>query len=153
MKAKLDAFLSAVPDLKQFLDVLQQDLTRYEKDVKAQREEMALFPPQPPRTDAPPPIFVAISAGRRKFTDIRVPALAIFANPHAELNALYPDNPSARAAVIENDRATTTAQADAFKAGIPSARVVVIRNASHFVFKTNEDDVIREMKSFLNTLR
>lgn len=154
LKKKVDAFLSAkVPDLNLYLDELQSDLPRYEKVVQAQREKMALLPKQPPRTEEPPPTLVAIAAGRQKYTDIRVPVLAIFANPHSELNSLHAGNLTKRSAVIENDRVTTKAQADAFKLGIPTARVVLLPNASHFVFKSNEADVEREMNAFLATLR
>lgn len=51
--------------------------------------------------------------------------------------------------MVENDRAITSAQADAFQTGVPFARVVRIPNADHFVFRSNEADVIREMNAFL----
>ncbi len=53
--------------------------------------------------------------------------------------------PNARAVVIENDRATTSAKADAFQAGVSAARVVRISSADHFVFRSNEMEVIRKM--------
>jgi hypothetical protein len=63
----LDAFLFAnVPDMKGFLEELQADLSRYQRDVQAQREKMALLPPQPPRSSDPPPILTAVAAGRQK---------------------------------------------------------------------------------------
>jgi pimeloyl-ACP methyl ester carboxylesterase len=153
LKNNLDAFLSAkVPDVKSFLEQLQSDVTRYSNDIQSQLKTISLLPSQPHHGD-PPPIFVAVSAGKQKYTRIPVPGLAIFAVPHAELAAMYPDNPSARAAVMENDRAATTTQADAFKAGVPNARVVLLPNASHFVFKSNEAEVEREMRAFLATLQ
>jgi len=47
---------------------------------------------------------------------------------------------------------TTTAQANAFEAGVPSAHVVRIPNADHFVYKSNEADVLREINAFLDKL-
>lgn len=44
-------------------------------------------------------------------------------------------------------------QADAFQKGNPLARVVRIANASHFVFKSNEADVLREIDAFASGLR
>jgi pimeloyl-ACP methyl ester carboxylesterase len=41
--------------------------------------------------------------------------------------------------------------AKAFEAGVPS-RVVLLPHASHFVFLSNEADVLREINSFLSTL-
>lgn len=81
-----------------------------------------------------------------------MPALAIFADPHGEVTHLFPDDAKKREIVIATDKAGTTAQADAFKAGVPAARVVLLPNASHMVFQSNEADVLREMNAFLATL-
>jgi hypothetical protein len=35
---------------------------------------------------------------------------------------------------------------------VPTARVVRIAHASHFIFSTNEADVLREMDAFLGSL-
>jgi alpha-beta hydrolase superfamily lysophospholipase len=43
-------------------------------------------------------------------------------------------------------------QARAFEAGVPSAHVVRIPNADHYVFNSNEADVLREMNAFLAKL-
>ncbi len=109
-------------------------------------------PPRPPNAPPPPPIAIAIAAGRQKYTEINVPVLAIFADPH-DHGSLYKDNPTARAAVVANDKDTTSAQADAFQAGIPSARVVRIPNADHFIFRSNESEVVEEMNAFLTKVR
>ena len=77
-----------------------------------------------------------------------MPVLAIFADPH-DFGPLYKDDPQAKAAIVENDRASTSAQADAFQAGVQSSRVVRIPGADHFIFKSNESEVIREMNAFL----
>ncbi len=91
------------------------------------------------------------SLAKRKYTKIDAPILAFFAVPHAASPALK-DYPAAKAAVIEADRERSSAQANAFESGLPSAHVVRLANASHYVFKSNEDDVVREMKAFLETL-
>lgn len=43
-------------------------------------------------------------------------------------------------------------QAAAFQAGVPSARVVRLDNASHDVFTSNESDILRETDDFIRTL-
>lgn len=43
-------------------------------------------------------------------------------------------------------------QAAAFEAGVPSARVVRLDNASHHVFRSNESDVLREIDAFIRSL-
>jgi pimeloyl-ACP methyl ester carboxylesterase len=77
--------------------------------------------------------------------------LAIFADPH-NFGQLYADDPKARQALIMDDFARTSAQADAFQAGIPGSRVVRLPNASHMIFVSNEADVLREMNAFLAKL-
>lgn len=134
----------------QDIEVLQRASAQVANDLKELAKQRALMPPQPTRpNNAPvPQIPLALSKGRRKFTQINVPVLAIFADPH-DFGQLYKDDPKARAAVIENDRATTSAQADAFQAGVPAARVVRIPNADHFVFRSNELEVTHEINAFL----
>ena len=84
-------------------------------------------------------------AGMQKYTDIRIPVLAIFALPHATGEAFKDD--VERAAADARDEATAGAQAKAFDSGVPSARVVRLPHANHFVFISNEDDVLREMNA------
>jgi hypothetical protein len=50
------------------------------------------------------------------------------------------------------DEANTGAQAKAFESGVPSARVVRLPHANHYVFFSNEADVLREMNAFLGSL-
>lgn len=85
--------------------------------------------------------------GMQKYTDIRVPVLAIYAVPH-ENGQRFKDD-AARAAADARDEADTGAQATAFAKGIPSARVVRLPHANHFVFLSNEADVLLEMNAFL----
>ena len=152
LRKKLDEYLSAgAPDLKQYFSELQASLPQFEKDVQDFQAELALMPPQPPRTGTPPPIMVAIEAGGEKYTEIHVPVLAIFADPH-DFGQLYANDPTRRAAVIADDYVRTSAQADAFQAGITGAKVVRLPNASHFIFVSNEADVLREMNAFLAKL-
>jgi pimeloyl-ACP methyl ester carboxylesterase len=154
LKKQLDLFVTGgFKDLNDFKE-LQKDSAQMDKDLQTFVKERALMPPPPPRpANAPPPspIGVALGAGRQKYTEIHVPVLAIFADPH-DYGPLYKDDPAAKAAVLANDVATTSAQANAFEAGIPSAHVVRIPNADHFIFRSNEAEVIREMNAFLAKL-
>jgi hypothetical protein len=90
--------------------------------------------------------------GMRKYTDITVPALVIFAIPHDQGPWV---NDSTDAKVREAAKAYSAAdvilterQAKAFENGVPSARVVRLP-AHHYVYLSNEADVLREMHSFL----
>ena len=108
-----------------------------------------------PRTH--PSISDTVFAGMRKYTEIRAPALAIFAVPHA-LGPWYAENPDpgirqAVADFLVKEAALTEKQAKAFEEGVPTARVVRLPHASHLVFASNEADVLREMRAFLASLK
>ena len=49
--------------------------------------------------------------------------------------------------------ALTAKQAKACEEGLPTAHVVELRGADHYVYLSNEAEVLREMKSFFSTLR
>ena len=94
---------------------------------------------------APP---LAIFAGEEKYTEIPVPVLAIYAIPHSGMPAMGRDE-ATLAAAKARDNAKSEAQAKAFEKGVPTARVVRLPNADHFVFTSHEGDVLREMNAFL----
>jgi len=153
LRNRLDMYLAArAPDLKQYFNGLQTDLPRFERDVQDFQDELALMPGMPTQSAASPPIMVAIGAGGEKFTDIQAPALAIFADPH-NFGALYAGDEKAHQALVLDDFARTSAQADAFQAGVAGSRVVRLPNASHMIFESNEADVLREMNAFIAKLK
>jgi non-heme chloroperoxidase len=92
----------------------------------------------------------ALNFGAQKYTSIPVPVLAIYAYPH-NWDRL-PDS-DRKAALIVDDKARCTGWADAFRRGVPSAHIVMIPNADHYVYLTNEARVVAEMNAFLATLR
>ena len=95
--------------------------------------------------------------GMKKYTDIPVPALVIFAIPHRQGkwvdDSTDPKVREAAKAFSAADLVLTTRQAKAFEDGVPTAHVVRLPGADHYVYLSNEADVLREMKSFLSTLR
>ena len=93
----------------------------------------------------------AILDGEQKYTDTHVPVLAIFAVPHLLRPAVASD-PTERAAREARDTVIAGGQADAFEKGIPSARVVRLPHADHYVYESNEADMLREMNAFIASL-
>jgi len=95
--------------------------------------------------------------GMKKYADIPVSALVIFAIPHAQAkwvnDSTDPKVREAAKAYSAADLVLTTRQAKVFEDGVPTAHVVRLRGADHYVYLSNEADVLREMKSFLSTLR
>jgi non-heme chloroperoxidase len=148
VRKQIDALQAGAVLEPKFVDEMLTSIDQLEKDMQEIKKAIALQkPPYPP---PPPPIGLAIHFGEQKYTHIPVPILAVVACPHNfdRVNA----TPDARAAMVADDRVRCTAQADAFEAGVPSAHVVRFPNSDHYVFRSNEDDVIREMNNFLGKL-
>lgn len=128
-------------------ELLATTLPAFERELKEMQKNT---PADSPGNQQPlPPVIQAIMAGVQKYTDVRVPALAIFAAP---LTAPPPAKEGAAPTAAEARAAAAFAQANAFEKGIPSARVVRLPKANHYVFLSNEADVLREMNTFLSAL-
>jgi non-heme chloroperoxidase len=96
-------------------------------------------------------------AGMKKFTDIPVPALVIFGIPHGQGSwvdkSTDPKVSEAAKAYSAALTALTESQAKAFEDSVPTARVVRLRGAHHYVYLSNEAEVLRQMRFFLSGLR
>jgi pimeloyl-ACP methyl ester carboxylesterase len=155
LRRKLELFFtgSGLQEQKQMVqELLQTSLPQFEKDLEEQRKVLQLMPAQTQQPAKPRPVVQAILSGQEKFTDIRVPILAIFAVPHGDLAARFKDDPAGLAAVEARDVAYVGAQAKALESGVPSARIVRLPNSDHYVFQSNEGDVLREINAFLASL-
>ena len=95
--------------------------------------------------------------GMKKYANIPVPALVIFAIPHAQAkwvnDSTDPKVREAAKAFSAADLVLTTRQAKAFEDDVPTAHVVRLPGADHYIYLSNEADVLQKMKSFLSTLR
>jgi non-heme chloroperoxidase len=151
LKKQLDDFTSGqVRDPQQSVQEMSTDVKTFERDLLEAMKRDPSVPELHPPSRALPPIVLAINLGGRKYEKIPVPALAIFACPHNfDFDRALDDNPGLKAQVVAEDTFTTSRQIDAFAAGVPSAQVARIANADHYIFRSNQADVIREMKAFL----
>ena len=95
----------------------------------------------PPSPDKPKTVGAAIQMGTKQFTEIKPAALAIFAAPK---EGAEPAN--------DNERGREGC-GQAFERLVPSARVVRLPGATHFVFISNEADVLREIRTFAGRLK
>ena len=100
--------------------------------------------------------LMTIMMGTNRYADIPVPALVIFAIPHVQENWINKSTDSpvreAARAYFRTLDALTEKQAKAFERGVPTARVIRLRGA-HYIFLSNEPDVLREMRAFLTGLK
>ena len=145
IKRRIDEIEAGGVDEKKKLLELEAAVARFETVLHHDNEEIANMPPLPPRS----PIGAALNFGTQKYTSIPVPVLAIYACPH-NWDRL-PDS-DRKAALIADDKARCTRWADNFRRGVPSARIVIIPNADHYVYLSNEANVVAEMNAFLDKL-
>jgi pimeloyl-ACP methyl ester carboxylesterase len=98
------------------------------------------LPPTPPQQGSPKTVTAAIQAGTQRYTSIKSPALVIYAAPKAEAKA---------------DGAALTREAcvRALEKGAPSSRIVRLPGATHYVFISNEAEVLKEIRDFIAALK
>src|SRR5688572_18562838 len=83
-----------------------------------------------------------------KYVQIRTPALFLVSSQNPGRWADSSADPKVRQQVA-GLRAILERQAKAIEEGVPGARVVTLPGANHYVFLSNEADVLREMRAFL----
>jgi pimeloyl-ACP methyl ester carboxylesterase len=106
-------------------------------------------------------VRAAIFAGRQKpdYARIRVPVLAFFASPVSledQIQRYKPKDADERAAMEQQyavDRAIRNKHLQDFRRGVPAGRVVELRGANFYIFLSNEEDVLRELRAFVAGLR
>ena len=137
-------------------EMLKTDLPQYEKDLVARQREMEGLPdipnrPVPDKKDRRRVSAEAIMAGEQKYTDIESPVLAIFADPHDTGGP--PMDEKQKAAAAAHDRDFTEAQAKAWERMVPTAKVIRLPNANHYVFKSNEAEVLKDVEEWVDGLK
>ncbi len=101
------------------------------------------------------PELFAVMEGRERFTTIHAPALVIMAGAEGEEPIpVTGDDPQSRAAAARQvlDMRRKELQYPVFARQVPSAHVIRIAHATHYIFRSNEADVLREMNAFIATL-
>ena len=134
-------------------ELLQTLLPQFERELKMELAWQDALPAamHEGNSTSMPAVSQAIIAGAQKYSSIPVPILAIFAIPH-DMGPAINNDKALRAKFDEQDGAWAGTQAAAFEKGVPTARVVRLPHANHFVFQSNEGDVLREIQSFINRL-
>jgi pimeloyl-ACP methyl ester carboxylesterase len=102
----------------------------------------------------PPFVGRKIEEGKKKYTNLHVPALGIFAIID-DVGAADLTDPEQRADAeayrwFQRERAAR--QIALFQRDLPEARVVQIDRADHYVYLSNEDRVLAEINQFISTL-
>lgn len=147
IKRRIDEIEAGGVDEQKKLLELEAAIAKFETILHQSNAAVANMPPLPPRS----PIGAAVTFGMQKYTAIPVPVLAIYACPH-NWDRFPANEPTRKAALVADDTARCNAWADAFSRGVPTAHVVRIPNADHYVYLSNEVQVVREMNDFLAKL-
>jgi len=134
-------------------DLVDISVPQMERDLRQMSKDLAAMPNQDatPPARRPDPVARGLFAGMQKYTFVHAPVLAIFAAPHQMPPAMAKDS-AARAKADSVDLANVMPQVAAFRRGIPTARVVVLPNANHYVFKSDEAEVLRDIRAFIDGL-
>ncbi len=137
-------------------ELLKTELPQYEKDLVARQKEMEGLPDIPNRPvldkmDRRRVSAEAIIAGEQKYTEIKCPVLAIFADPHDMGGP--PMDEKQKAAAAAHDAEFTEGQAKAWERMVPTAKVIRIPNANHYVFKSNEPEVLKDVEEWVDGLK
>jgi len=138
-------------EVKPLVDsLLQKSLPEFQKDLAVAQMVMKVMPPPPPGRDTlAVKVSDAILGGVHKYTVIKAPALAFYNLPHT-----LPDSaPAATRTYLQAQDSLIKVHADAFEAGVPGAHVVRLANADHYVYRSNEAEVTREMDAFMDKLK
>jgi pimeloyl-ACP methyl ester carboxylesterase len=111
------------------------------------------------RTTAANSVRKAIDEGskKRSYSGIKVPVLAFFPvdmikEGRSQYFRFSPSNAEERAAledIFAADRNYLRQYEELMRSGVPNVRIVELPGADHYVFFTNEADVLREMRAFL----
>ena len=132
-------------------ELLNTILPDFEKDLAETEKDYDAMPPAMLTGGPTPAVVQAILEGEQRYTKLPVPILAIFAIPYQ----MGPGSDKGSAVLSEfevRDEIATEAQVKAFANGVPSARVVRLPHANHYIFLSNETDVLREMNAFIGAL-
>lgn len=146
IKRRIEEIEAGEVDEQKKLLELETAIGKFETVLHQNNAEIANMPPLPPRS----PIGAALNFGMQKYTSIPVPTLAIYACPH-NWDRVPASNPH-KASLIAEDTARCTTWAETFSRGVPDARVIGIPNADHYLYLSNEAQVVAEMNSFLSSL-
>jgi non-heme chloroperoxidase len=101
-------------------------------------------------------LFMPLMMGTKKYTAIPVPTLVIFANPHSQ--GIWVDentDPSVQTAAKAYStalEALTEKQEKSVENGVPTAHVITLPGANHYVFLSNETEVLKDIDAFLASL-
>jgi non-heme chloroperoxidase len=137
LNRKLEKLLKGGNNQYQLLqELLETDLPLFKKDLERQQEELRKLGLEKLISDPlEMPGDQRMNAGIQRYTAVKAPVLAICAGG---ANSVVQAECEKRKKIVERNA--------------PSAKFVILPNAQHLVFISNEEDVLREMNAFISGL-
>jgi len=149
VRRNLDRMFDVQPDPAKWTALIHQtqaalvNLEQSLKDTAASMDAISGLPAEP---ESPSDLAGnKISANQHPYAAPNVPALAILAMPRRCA-------PNCDKSFMQKIMAADAARASLFEKSAPNAKVIRIANASHYIYRSNEADVIREMTAFMDGL-
>lgn len=139
LQRKMEKLRKGEGNSKQLVqELLETDLPLFKKGLEEiQKRGLEHLIPKPSMS-VNPEINRKITAGMQRYTSVKVPVLAICAGSS------------------DYGRGTNMAECDKQKSIVErstlSAKFVILPDAKHNIFATNEEDVLREMNAFIKSL-
>ena len=98
-------------------------------------------------------MLMSIIKGGKKYRAIPAPALILFANPHG-LGTWVDQSTDAKVRNAAKSFSTemnplVEKQENAVRNGVPAAHLLTLAGANHYIFLSNEDDVVRDIRDFV----
>jgi pimeloyl-ACP methyl ester carboxylesterase len=149
VRRDLDRMFDSQPNPAQWSALIRQTqaaLVNLEQSLKDTAAGMDAVSGLPAAPESPSDIAGnKISANQHPYSAASVPVLAILAMPRRCA-------PNCDKPFMQKIMAADAARADLFEKSAPHARVIRLAQASHYVYRSNEADVVREMNSFMDGL-
>jgi hypothetical protein len=134
LRTQLDELhIGTLPRAPQQVDELLTKVQKVETELQQRKEDLSQLSKPNPIDN---PVSVAVLDGQREYTRIDVPVLAIFNVPHSPAF-----------------RRTMEDQAKAFESQVPVVQIVRIANADHYIFRSNEAEVVQDINVFVKSLQ
>jgi pimeloyl-ACP methyl ester carboxylesterase len=157
MRKKVDAVTNAHTPKEQtalIQEMLETDLPQYQEELKGRQKYWHGLPDEVPPSEEKInsrtfKVSQAIRDGEERYTQIKCPVLAFFNQPDP---VVLKTDADARTRVQAARAKFVESQEKAFEELGPDAHVVRISGANHFIFRSNEADVLREMNAFIAPL-
>jgi non-heme chloroperoxidase len=125
--------LGTLPRNPKQLDEILADIRHVEAELQQRKDDLSQLSPPGLLEN---PYSVALLDGEEQFTQIGLPALAIFNVPHSPAF-----------------RRTMESQVHAFEVQVPQARIIRIENADHYLFQSKEAEVLHDVNDFIAGLK